>query len=323
MLLNIISWCSMPILAYEYVNIIYFCYYMVMLKFPKLILTISFLSLRSQYSLEMNFTHKIFTLPNPVSNVTLYTSASSYIYFFSYTINVIFGLPIHSYVLWLICSGTRSGIEAEFFNLNLTVCEIIFCLTNLVLIFGIKLQEIIYFAYFSVTLPSVGRPLINCMICIERYLAVLHPVSFLKFKPLRYRLPCSAVIWVMVLGFGCLFLLFTINMSTFISIYLSVFSVLLSIKLFCCLVTVRALKHPGPGTKGKDRKDANHIKKKAIVVILIIILSMLVQYSPLIFTGLLYSTLAEADLSLSISVLNFLIFGYVSPILYIYRFRKV
>lgn len=91
---------------------------------------------------------------------------------------------------------------------------------------------ILYITYFAVALPTVGRP--NCAICIERYLAVLHPVTFLKCKPLRYRLACSAVIWLMVFAFGilCTVVLSSNNIYMFVSFYLPLFSVLLSIKFF-------------------------------------------------------------------------------------------
>ncbi len=51
-----------------------------------------------------------------------------------------------------------------------------------------KSQSINIFLFgFAMT----GHPLFQCLICVERYLAVVHPVTFLKFKPLRYRVICS------------------------------------------------------------------------------------------------------------------------------------
>ncbi len=52
-----------------------------------------------------------------------------------FSISLLFGLPTHSYVIWLIITGTgsgvaseffnlKSGVASEFFNLNLSVCEI-------------------------------------------------------------------------------------------------------------------------------------------------------------------------------------------------------
>ncbi len=40
--------------------------------------------------------------------------------------NLLFGVPTHSYVLWLIARGRR--IPSELFNINLTVCDLIFSL---------------------------------------------------------------------------------------------------------------------------------------------------------------------------------------------------
>ncbi len=48
-----------------------------------------------------------------------------------FSINFLFGVPTHTYILWLIITGTRSGVASDFFNLNLSVCEIGICLNSL------------------------------------------------------------------------------------------------------------------------------------------------------------------------------------------------
>lgn len=275
----------------------------------------------------MNFTQELSTSPNPVSNSTNYLPVSSYIYLAVYSMNVIMGLPIQSYVLWLICTGKGSGIVAEFFSLNLTVCEIIFCLGSALFIAALKFPTLLSGSFFIIAQPSTARPLINCVICIERYLAVLRPVSYLKYKPLRYKLACSAVIWMMVLGFAlfCRFILLSNNMYMFLCVYLPLYSVLLFIKLFCSLAIFIALKDSGPGEKGKEREEANHIKKKAMTVILIISATMFVQYTPIYLIGIFYKTLsvAQFDLYWCIGVVISMMMAYVSPFLYINRVRKL
>ncbi|CAL8276660.1 unnamed protein product [Boreogadus saida] len=43
------------------------------------------------------------------------------------------------------------------------------------------------------TLLWFGRALFQCGICVERYLAVVQPLTFIRFKPLRFRVVCSGL----------------------------------------------------------------------------------------------------------------------------------
>ncbi|XP_067231471.1 lysophosphatidic acid receptor 4-like [Chanodichthys erythropterus] len=132
-----------------------------------------------------------------------------------YIINFLFGLPTHSYVIWLIITGTGSGVASEFLSINLSVCEIANCLncficllslvprfTQLSLLSHVSsfFSSLIKLSYFLQSLGLTGRPLFQCLICVERYLAVVHPVTFLKYKPLRYRVICCTVAWIIILG---------------------------------------------------------------------------------------------------------------------------
>ncbi len=96
------------------------------------------------------------------------------------------GLPIHFYVLWLIVTGTESGVASVFFKLNLSVCEIGICVESLIFILSFCFSSLKKLICFLIGLAVTGRPLFQCLICVERYLAVVHPVTFLKYKPLRY-----------------------------------------------------------------------------------------------------------------------------------------
>jgi len=106
--------------------------------------------------------------------------------------SLVFGLPTHSYVIWLIITGTGNGVASELFMLNLSVCEMIHCLFALIYLhkeIRTTYQESVSLITLRILTGNIItiRPLFQCLMCVERYLAVVHPVTFLKYKPLRYR----------------------------------------------------------------------------------------------------------------------------------------
>jgi len=126
-----------------------------------------------------------------------------------YFLSVLLVLPTNSYVIWLIVSGKRIGLAAEFFSLNLAVCEILLCVESVFIFLSYEIEFLWTVVSAFDGLASIGHPLFQCLICVERYLAVVHPVTFLKFKPLRYREICSVNVWVASFGSSGIFIFFT------------------------------------------------------------------------------------------------------------------
>ncbi len=120
---------------------------------------------------------------------------------------------------------------------------------------------------FLIGLAMSGRPLFPCLICVECYLAVVHPVTFLKYKPLRCREICCTAAWIFSVGF-CLFSMFILVLLSEMSytwFYILLFLLFLSIQLFCLVAVLRALKQSGPG----EREEENSIKRRVFHLILI------------------------------------------------------
>ncbi len=134
------------------------------------------------------------------------------------------------------------------------------------IVVSICLPSITVFPLFLLGLVFTGHPLFQCLICVERYLAVVHPVTFLKYKPLRYRVICCTVAWLITLGscFLCLY------MSQIHTQFLSVqFLLAISTQLFCLVTVLRAMKQSGPGERGRERKEENYMNRRAFLIILI------------------------------------------------------
>ncbi|XP_064781991.1 hydroxycarboxylic acid receptor 2-like [Oncorhynchus masou masou] len=201
-----------------------------------------------------------------------------------YSINIILGLPTNVYILWLMVTGAVGTMASDFFALNLTVCEILYCLSAVLNYLNDYLfnDTLGVGVAFFMGFISIGRPLFQCCICVERYLAVVHPVTFLKYKPLRYRVGCSCLCWMVVLGFSMLIALVSTVLSNMIIFLLLNLSLWFSIQLFCCLTVLWALKRPGPGEGEREGEGMNKIKLRAFRIISVIMVSMIVSYLPLV-----------------------------------------
>ncbi len=145
----------------------------------------------------------------------------------------------------LIVTGTGNGVASEFFNLYLSVSEILFSLDSLFCILGLiqNVQIFTSLKLFFQGLGITGRPLFQCLICVERYLAVVHPVTFLKYKPLRYRVICCTAAWIFSVGFYLfsMFILVLLSEMSYTWFYIVLFLLFLFIQLFCLVAVLRAL----------------------------------------------------------------------------------
>ncbi len=119
-----------------------------------------------------------------------------------------------------------------FFILNLSVCGLFFSINSLLMLFT---KWFLFPSLLAVSQSLLGvvitaYPLFQCLICVERYLAVVHPVIFLKYKPLRYRVICCTAAWIITLG-SCL-----ISMLTFITFNIYMYMWYISVQFLIFLL---------------------------------------------------------------------------------------
>lgn len=142
-----------------------------------------------------------------------------------------------------------------------------------------------FFLGFIVT----GRPSLLTLICVERYIAVVKPVAFLRLKLLKYKLAFAGIIWMWTLLSCSLRFVITSGFHYIIAVQVGVCCV---VKLYCCIATLRALKQPGPGEAIKQMEGMSKIKRKAFRIIFILTVSVILVYVPLMVVVSLKNYLA-------------------------------
>ncbi|KAK2815933.1 hypothetical protein Q5P01_026400 [Channa striata] len=240
---------------------------------------------------------------------------------FSTSVNLLLSLPINSYIAWLIATGSGGTLEAELLPLNLAVFEILFCLLSIVRFLKMIFTSVDLLSHFAKAFLWSGRPVFQCCICVEQFLAVVHPVLFLRYKPLRYKVALSVLAWVAIIGLS---LFYTFLYSIYYLCYVGECVVLILVMLFCYFSVLVALKRPGPGRGGKGRGST--VKGRAFLTILVITVSFLGTYffwCVIIISSLNSWSSHDRKLLTRISTTLTFASGFIQPLLHLRKAGKL
>lgn len=244
-------------------------------------------------------------------------------------VNVALMLPSGLWAAWLMLSSSRTTLESEFFSLHLLCTEIACAFIILCATFNFYfLTKPLLLRTISLTLCMLSlhsQPVFQCCVCVERYVAVVHPITYLKYKPLRYRAAGLGVVWLsaglLALGgqmIGNLFLLLGILLTV------------MCVEMFCSLSILVVLKRSGPGdareSKESERERSNLVKKRAFIIVSLLQVKLLVNYSPLIVISSIENQISDKQLmgDLITLAITFCFFGtFIQPLLYLRRAGKL
>lgn len=258
------------------------------------------------------------------SSPTIIGSHSVAVAMVATSVNIILGLPPNAYVIWLILAGATG--TSNFFSLNLAMSEIMFSISSIFYVLYIKLEMFSCFEVFMFALGLLytARPFFQCCICVECYIGVVHPVVFLQYKPLRYRVACGCVVWLVTLV-SCVYSIYTYTNTMYLYGFFTQNLLFFSVMLYCCLSVLWALKRPGPGEKDRERKKSIAMKRQAFKVISLIVIFMTINFflyvaaiplqcclAPILFTS-----------ALTICCSLALITGFIQPLLYLHGAGKL
>ncbi|KAM3590088.1 uncharacterized protein V6R79_003671 [Siganus canaliculatus] len=183
----------------------------------------------------------------------------------------------------------------------------------------------------SILIVSIGynaQIYFHILTCVERYLAVVHPVTYRnlgKENGVRVRNVSTGCAWLLsIVGTALMSISDLILMNAMIVCFLIFILVIIS---FCSLSVVCVLIRPGPGDGGGARQRVDQSKLRAFYTITAILGALLIRFVGNILTSSLYnSLLLEESERCGAMMMTFWVglpSSLVVPLLFLHRAGKL
>lgn len=170
---------------------------------------------------------------------------------------------------------------------------------------------------------ACGQISFHILACLERYLAVVHPLIYMHPKKHTIKKTSLACSWLFNLG--QVFLISDKDLAIIIILYFTKQVFCLIIMCFCSVAVLRVLKRPGVGREMKKRVDQRN--QRAFNTILAIMITLLIRFcgnmiSVSFFSSPVFSTTLRC-LFINSSFWCGFPSSLVLPLLFLYREGKL
>ena len=153
-----------------------------------------------------------------------------------------------------------------------------------------KLAEMMPAGLCVWSLTSLGQALFQLLTCVIRYLAVVHPITYMGLRR-NISIGCVWVLSIVWMAYNYL----SKYVLQFI-LYTSLMVLSLIVVCFCSISVLYALKQPGPGEVGGTRKCVDQSKQSAFHSIVAIMGVQLFSFGAYLTVNVMYSYAAFVDL---------------------------
>lgn len=247
----------------------------------------------------------------------------------------IFGLlPLYILVLYLCHQPWRHRrsfqpmSHADVFTYHLAVMELLWPLGTIFYYCGLlsNIPEMKRWSNFVFSIVFYGEGLFHLLTCVERFLAVVCPITYLGLKNMRgvrIRNISIGCVWLVCVLLSSLTNLFSSEALVILYSFLTFLSIPIS---FCSLSVLCVLIRPGPGEGDRDKRVVQS-KQRAFFTITAIMLMLWLWFVGIVFSTILANShlLSNSDSCvLYISGLWFnLPSSLILPLLYLQRTTKL
>ncbi|KAI3375869.1 hypothetical protein L3Q82_003768 [Scortum barcoo] len=194
------------------------------------------------------------------------------------TTNAVLLLPLSILIL---CLGHRrwrrrsfaTTSHSDIFTYHMAALELISVFSSAVFFCGTYagLPEVMKVGYSVVSVVFPGQVMFHILTCVDRYLAVVHPITYLGLKNVRgvrIRNISIGCVWLLCFAWTGVRALYMPEAPVIPYFCLLGFS--LVVVSFCSLSVLCVLIRPGPGEVGGDRERVDQSKRRAFHTIVAI-----------------------------------------------------
>lgn len=191
---------------------------------------------------------------------------------------------------WQRKRSTSSAVEMsniDCFTYHMVTMEMIGLIGLVAMPFGLltKNHKVLDVGFFFGSFAWHGEMFFNMLTCVERYLAVIHPITYLSLrnrKGVRMRDISIGCVWL--LSFAGMVLGIKDVILTVVDLCLIIF--FLVVTCFCSLSVLWALARPGPGQRCEGKDRIGGAKLRAFYTIVAILGLLVLRF----FSGLVWSS---------------------------------
>lgn len=242
-------------------------------------------------------------------------------YFGVKVFNLAVGFPTNMLVMWLVATRKSEGSTSDIFIFNLAVLDAYFCLMtpiDMVNRMILDNKQIWHFQLFAYGVKDTAPLFLTC-ICLDRYVAVVHPILFTGIRDNRIRAGVTMLVWGLILAYALTKSLLGVRSTTeyFSGLILFAFAVM----VFCNVSIIWVLRKSVVG-----KETMNPVKKKAFKMVLIVMGIIICNYLPPVATMpfVAYYTFVAFRCQISISVFSIMDLSCsIEPLLYLNKVEKL